>query len=177
MVLLLTPFLVLAVVGLALSLVAHAAALLGLPPPLGTATWELPSDLFVVWVPTVLLGSRLSRDAPRKDFWKAVLRGCPAWMRRLAFGFFAYAVVNFLLFARAAPPQVPGAPTPPVVIRAFSGHWMAFYADAAAVLYSAQAVSRWDPACRCPNGHPVPPAAKECAACGAEVIGPGVARP
>jgi hypothetical protein len=168
---LLLPFLVLAVVGLALSLVAHVAALLGQPQPLGGLAWGLHLGIFVVWVPTVLVGNRLVADFKRKDFWKAALRGCPRWLRRLTYGFFVYAVVNFLLFAFDAPqrPAGAGANAPPAVFRGFSGHWMAFYAAATAVLYSAIVVSGSDPARRCPNGHPVSPAARYCESCGEAV--------
>jgi len=62
-----------------------------------------------------------------------------------------------------------GANTPPEVFRGFSGHWMAFYSAAAAILYSAIVVSRADPARRRANGHPVPPSASYCEECGAAV--------
>ena len=48
---LLIPFLTLAVIGLILSLIAHTAALFGLPQPLGSAAWGLHIGIFVVWLP------------------------------------------------------------------------------------------------------------------------------
>ena len=171
MTVLLAPFLVLSVIGLVLSLIAHTAALFGLPQPLGSAAWGLHIGIFVVWLPAVIMANRLVGDYKRKDFWKAALRGCPDWMRWLTFAFFGYAVVNFLLFIAVAPPRGAGggANTPPEVFRGFSGHWMAFYSAAAAILYSAIVVSRSDPAGRCPNGHPVSPSASYCEECGAAV--------
>ncbi|HYT95286.1 MAG TPA: hypothetical protein VEL76_41595 [Gemmataceae bacterium] len=144
----LTPFLVLSVTGLVLSLVAHAAALLGLPPPLGPAAWWLNVGIFVVWLPALIVWEGGS------------LRGCPCWMRWLTYGFFGYGGVSFLLFRAVTPPESFGG---------FSGHWIAFYSAAAAILYSAIAISRSDPARRCPNGHPVSTSASYCEACGADI--------
>jgi len=169
MAILLTPFIVLAAIGLILSLIAHGCALLGLPQPLGGAAWGLHVGIFVVWLPVVLVSTQLTRDYKRKDFWKAVLRGCPKWMRWMTYAFFIYAIINFFTFVTAAP-AAPQAPTPAVVFRGFSGHWMAFYFAAIAVLYSAVVVARRDPARRCPNGHPVCPSADFCEKCGAEII-------
>jgi hypothetical protein len=168
---LLIPFLLLSVLGLVLSLIAHTAALLGLPQPLGPAAWGLHVGIFVVWLPAVLVSNRLVGDFKQKDFWKAALRGCPDWMRRLTYGFVAYAVVNFVLFIAIAPAQGGGGGVnaPPAVFRGFSGHWMAFYSAAAAILYSAIAVAKLDPARRCPNGHPVSPSADFCESCGAAI--------
>jgi hypothetical protein len=156
----LTPFLVLSVTGLVLSLVAHAAALLGLPPPLGPAAWWLNVGIFVVWPPALIVSNRLVADFKRKDFGKAALRGCPCWMRWLTYGFWVYGGVSFLLFRAVTPPESFGG---------FSGHGIAFYSAAAASLYSAIAISRSDPARRCPNGHPVSASASYCEACGADI--------
>jgi hypothetical protein len=175
----LMPFLVLSVIGLMLSLIAHTAALLSLPQPFGPAAWGLHIGIFVVWLPAVLASHRLGADFKQKDFWKAALRGCPKWMRWLTYGFFGYAVVNFLLFMAVAPPRGGGggANAPPEVFRGFSGHWMAFYSAAAAILYSAIAVSRLDPARRCPNGHPVSPSTSFCQACGAAIAEQEITEP
>jgi hypothetical protein len=178
MAVLLTPFLILSVIGLVLSLMAHAAALLGQPQPFGPTTWGLHIGIFVVWLPAVIACNRLVRNFNRKDFWKAALRGCPDWMRWLTYGFLGYAIINFLLFVALAQPRVAGgANAPPQVFRGFSGHWMAFYSAAAAILYSAIVVARSDTARRCPNGHPVLPSAKFCEQCGAAVAEQEVTEP
>ena len=171
---LLTPFFVLSVIGLILSIIAHAAAVLGLPQPLAGAAWGLHIGIFVVWLPAVLVSNRLVADFRQADFWKAALRGCPRWMRWLTFGFFCYALVNFLLFLAVAPPRGSGGgvDAPPEVFRGFSGHWMAFYSAAAAILYSAIVVGKRDPAHRCLNGHPVSSSASHCETCGVPVIAP-----
>ena len=66
-----------------LSLVARAAALLGLPQPLGPATRWLDVGILVVWLPALIASSWLDANSERKSFGKAALRGCPGWMRWL----------------------------------------------------------------------------------------------
>lgn len=162
------PFLVLALVGLTLSVVVHGAALLGFSALLGKAVWGLHVGIFVVWIPTMFVANRLAADFKRKDLWKAVLRGCPRWMRWLVHGLFAYAILNFVIFVANVPAKVPGssANESPLVLRGFSGHWMLFYAVAAGTLHSAITVARADPARRCGKGHPVSPSSKFCEVCG-----------
>jgi hypothetical protein len=155
----------LAWVGLALSILSHLAALLGSAGPLGDYAWVLHIGIFVVWLPTVLVAARMSADFENKDTWKAALRGCPRWMRYMTYGFFGYALLNFVVFMITAPKGGSG-PMPPAVVRGFSGHWMAFYSAAAAVLYSATHISDRDQVRRCANGHAVGPLARFCEQCG-----------
>jgi hypothetical protein len=172
----LVPFMLLAAVGLVLSLIVHVLALLGMPSPFGELSWLLHVGIFVVWLPTVIVSNTLVKDFKQKDFWKAALRACPQWMKSLTGLFLTYAIINFILFMIF---DIGGGDssgsengTPPSVLRGFSGHWMAFYSAAMAVLYSAIHVKEHDDVRRCPNGHPVPPAAKFCEECGSEIIDP-----
>jgi hypothetical protein len=139
---LLFPFLLMAVAGLFLSIVAHAAALLGQPQPLGQATWALHVGIFVVWAPALFRANRVTVGVERRDRWRAVTGGCPAWVGGVVAGFFLYAFVNLLLCVAVV--LGGGGADAPGEFRAFSGHWMAFYGAAAAVLYSAIVVG-WDP--------------------------------
>lgn len=117
----------LAALGLALSIASHIAALPGKPGPLGKYTWTLHLGALAICVPAAIVARRAK--------WKALLAGCPAWMRYAVYGFIAYAIVNFAIFV--ATPHTGGAGLmPPAVVRGFSGHWMAIYAAAFAVLYS-----------------------------------------
>jgi hypothetical protein len=125
----------LAVVGLALSIASHVAALEGKPGPLGDYTWTLHLGALAVCVPAAIVARRLTRGLPRKDQWRALLGNDPAWMKYVLYIFLGYALVNFAIFM--ATPQKGGAGLmPPGVVRGFSGHWMAIYAAAFAVLYS-----------------------------------------
>jgi hypothetical protein len=126
----------LAAIGLALSIASHLAALQGKPGPLANYTWTLHIGALAVCVPAAIVARRIARGLPRKDQWKAVLHGCPPWTKYVLYGLIGYALVNFAIFM--ATPQKPGAGLmPPTVVRGFSGHWMAIYAIALAVLYSA----------------------------------------
>lgn len=147
MTLLLLPSLVLAAVGLVLSLVAHGCALLGLPQPLGAATMGLHVGIFAVWPPAIIVSSRMAWGRKPKDFWQDVVRRrCPRWMWRMTDGLFVYAIVNFLIVVATGEfkKQLAGAPIPPGVFRGLSGHWMCFYSMALAILYSRLAASPRD---------------------------------
>jgi hypothetical protein len=129
--------------------------------------------IFIVWIPAVLVANRLTKDVPRKDFWKAALRGCPEWMRYMSYGFFGYAFLNFVFFAITAPKGRAASSMSPSEVRGFSGLWMAFYSAALSIVFSA--IRLWDQEWqrRCLNGHAVSPIAKFCDQCGRPVIEPG----
>ncbi len=177
MAIILAPFVILAAIGLVLSLIVHVSSLVGMPSPLGETAWVLHIGIFVVWFPAVIASQSLVKDFKQKDFWKAALRACPRWMKYMTCFFFVYAFINFLLFmildlgGEGTDSSDDG--TPSSVLRGFSGHWMAFYSAAMALLYSRIHVTEHDAARRCPSGHPVSPSAKFCEECGAEIGGRG----
>src|SRR3990170_4320083 len=78
---LLTPFSILAAIGLFLSLIVHLYALLGQRVPFGNLAWGLHVGIFIVWFPAVSLGKRLSKDFKQSELFQAMLRGCPIWMK------------------------------------------------------------------------------------------------
>jgi hypothetical protein len=161
------PFMLLAAVGLALSVVAHVMALAGIELPGGQLVWTLHIGIFVVWIPTVLVSIRTTRHANRKDFWKVALSGCPAWMRKAFYVLFAYAILNFILFMLTTTNgRQPAGDAPPSVVRGFSGHWMIFYGAAFATLYSAIHAPHLFRDRKCPNGHAVGPVVHFCPECG-----------
>lgn len=161
-------FAALSAIGLAVSLWVHLGAVRGQRVAPEAFFWILHMGIFVVWFPAVFVAQRRVSNMNRKDFWKAVLRGSPEWMRYMVYGFLGYAVVNFALFMLNAPSGNGGASPPASEWRGFSGHWMAFYSAALAILYSAarEQVS----GLRCLNGHPVPPNANFCTRCGQPVM-------
>lgn len=159
-------FAALSFVGLVLSLVAHIQALLGHTIPL--AYWSLHGGIFVVWAPAVFVAQRRIGKRARKDYWKVVLQGAPAWMRYMTFAFFYYAIGNFLVFMANAPAKGSEFNTP-TSLRGFSGHWMAFYSAALATLYAA-AVEPAAP--RCSNGHIFPLDEPYCPLCGQSAVPP-----
>jgi hypothetical protein len=165
------PLLVVAALGFGLSVYIHVTSIVGLASPFGAATWGLHLGIFVVWLPTVLIAGRMTKGAPRKDFWKVALLGCPRWMRYGLYTLFAYAIVNFICFAATTKSgkQPLNHAAPPAVLRGFSGHWMVFYAAGFSVLFSAYRIG-WDRLERkCPHGHIVSYSARFCDQCGTEI--------
>ena len=134
---LLWPFVALAAVGLGVSLWVHIGAIAGRRVVPLTFFIMLHLGCFVVFIPAIWVGQRLVGSTARRDFWKAVLRWAPDWMRYMVYGFFAYAIANFALFMIQAPPHGGSGNPPAIVWRGFSGHWMAFYSASMAILYSA----------------------------------------
>jgi hypothetical protein len=164
---LLWPCAALSAAGLVASLIAHVCALIGYPGPFGRATWLLHVGIFVVWFPAVLVAQRLTKDFKRKDFWKAAVRGCPRWLRVMTVIFFGYALVNFAVFFAMTVGH--GHPRVDEVteLRGFSGHWLAFYSAALAILCSGIRTGLRDVTRYCPQGHAVSPLANYCEQCGA----------
>ena len=97
-----------------------------------------------------------------------MLQGSPDWMRYMVYGFFGYALLNFALFMTKAPTGGTGVNPPAAVWRGFSGHWMAFYSAALAILYSA--AKGGENVRRCLNGHTVSESANFCTRCGQPVV-------
>jgi hypothetical protein len=155
-------------IGLVVSLWIHLGAVMGRRVAPEAFFWVLGVGIFIVWLPAVLVAQRLVGDVSRKDLWKVVLKDSPDWMRYMVYGFFGYAMVNFLLFMTKAPNGGGGANPPAVVWRGFSGHWMAFYSAALAILYSA--VRTEDRSLRCANGHVASSNAIYCTRCGQPVL-------
>lgn len=166
-------FVLIAASGLILSVIVHVCSLFGIPNPLGESAWVLHMGIFVVWFPAVIVAQKITRDVPQKDWWKAALRGCPNWMKKMLYFFFGYAILNFIIFivmdvTGGSLPASEGD-TPSSIFKGFSGHWMAFYSAALAILYSYTHVKDRDISRRCPNGHQVPPLVKFCPECGSQI--------
>jgi len=162
---LISPFVILSGMGLFLYILIHMAALLKVPFEHYNKVFVLGIGVFIVWVPTVLVSIRLTKDFKQKDFWKAALRGCPGWLKYLVYIMFGYAAFNFIYMIISGDPSENATTT----ARFISGHLLVFYSAALATLYSATQVERIDTARRCINGHPVSASAKFCEECGAPV--------
>ena len=155
----------LALVGFFASFAAHIAGFMGIEKPFGFSPWPLHIVIFIVWLPAVLVAQRLSKDFPQKDMWKATLRGCPPWMRKILYILFGYAFLSFFAFIVLDANSGKEAS----IVRGFSGHWLIFYFAAYAMLYSAIHVDKKDDIRRCANGHPLKANDKYCSQCGLHV--------
>jgi hypothetical protein len=132
-----------------------------------TGVYQLPENepflffgVFVVWIPTILLMNRLTRDFKQRDLWKAALRGCPAWMRTTLWVVTGLIMASFVLSAvlRAGPGGFP---------LLFTIFPVTFYGVSFCAMYSYLHVEKFDASRRCLNGHAISPLAKFCEECGA----------
>jgi hypothetical protein len=164
------PFLVLAVVGLILTLIAHLSMWAGSDNLLTKHYFTLFVGVPVVWLATILVSQLLTKDTKQRDCWKACLRGCPAWMRYMSSAFFIYAFVSagFVLFGIYTDIRGGGSGDgmPKFVSLGFSGFFMMFYSTATAVLYSATKILEGVNMRICPNGHRVEATENFCPYCG-----------
>jgi hypothetical protein len=161
------PFLFLASVGFVTVLSVHIVALAGSTSGFSNLIKFLFPGIFVVWLPTILAMTRMTREFKQKDIWKAALRGCPLWMKRGLYFVFGYA-----FFADFVLPIVYGGGMGSAAntARGMSAIALTFYATAGCVLYSATRAGQFDQSRRCANGHLVGSLAKYCEECGAPVI-------
>jgi len=166
MAVLIYPFLALATAGFVATLAIHVESLLGATYLFDRFLKILGPGVFVVFLPTVLVMNRLTRDFKQRDIWRAALRGCPQWMRRTVWAIFGYAWVGFfaLPFLYGG-----GMGSKANTARSMSATLLIFYLVPVAVLYSATQVQRLDESRRCLNSHRVSPLAKFCEECGAPV--------
>jgi hypothetical protein len=143
----------------------HIAALAGTTAPFKKSLRFVLPALVAVWVPTIIVITRLTRDFKQKDLWRAALRGCPASMRRAFWVIFGYCWLGFFIL----PALYGGTEDDANSARVMSAGLMTFYLIASAVSYSALYAERHDMLTRCQNGHAVQPLAKFCDECGAPV--------
>jgi hypothetical protein len=159
-------FLALAAIGMAAMVAVHIAALFGNIVPFERTLRILGPGVFVVFLPTVLVMTRLTRDFKQKDIWRAALRGCPRWMYRAFYAIFIYCWAGLFIL-----PMLYGGGMDAEAnkARGMSGGLLIFYMTSVAVLFSATRAERVDESRRCLNGHRVSPVAKFCEDCGAPV--------
>jgi len=160
------PFLALSAVGFAALLAIHVASLFGVAYPFEHFIGILGPGIFVVFLPTIFVMNRLTRDFKQKNIWRAALRGCPTWMRRTVWTIFGYSWLGFFIL-----PLIFGGGMDSATNKARigSGALMVFYLIPLAVLYSATKAHTLDESRSCLNGHHISPLAKFCEECGAPV--------
>jgi hypothetical protein len=161
------PVILLCVAGFCISLWVHISAIMGRRVTSQGMFFALHAGAIVLCFPSVFVAQKLVGNTNRKDFWKAVLRDTPGWVRYVVYACLGYAALNFM-YGWLQMPAGKNANDSPVEWRMFSGHWMAFYATSGTILYSAtRQKSNFD---RCINGHLVAAASNFCPRCGQAVI-------
>ena len=160
------PFMFLSALGFLLSLIAHIVSICGITIPSQIHIMALHVGIFVVWLPAVLMANRMTNSTNRKDLWKVALIGCPLWMRWSFYIIGGYALLNFLFFILRGGTRAPGGEASPSIVWGFSGHWLAFYGAAFAILYSAIHAPQIMQKRYCPEGHETSPSDDFCPKCG-----------
>jgi hypothetical protein len=172
---LLLPLMAYAACGLALSLAAHLLALSGRPLGGNSLFFALHVGIFPLWIPVVFISMKITSGmrlqgrmfGMRKEYREALFSGCPPWMKYMTYGFFIYAIVNFVIFVLFGSTGKPVAGEPPSSVwRGFSGHWMVFYSAGLAILTTAYRKGLSDLQPRCPNGHAIALGDRFCSTCG-----------
>ena len=153
--------------GLIAAITWHLVVLIGRELP--RSVWlVLFVGVFVVWVPAVIalvpLRSKIQELGGLKGT-MAMFAGAPLWMSYGALLALGYAVINFILGAGMVGGSV--SDDHPAFQRVASGHSIAFYAAAMAILHAA--AGRADPP-RCLNGHRLAAGESRCRECGAALI-------
>jgi hypothetical protein len=195
------------VTGFALSLVAHLLTFTDIALQQSVpAIWGLHVGIFPPFFALVIYLQRWTRGSwPRRHLqWKSLLPYLPHWVRISGVVLFAYTFFNFFNATRFLPAK--GDPPPATAaaehqkevytLRAFSGHWMLFYALPAAFFLFVPAGARPEPEAgeaqadgeaallaggapfrRCPAcGYRSPAASHACTACGRSLYGTMPAR-
>lgn len=150
--------------GWLLSLAVHLVAALAYKNPMEKfpLLWLLHPGAILIIIPVVLLlrsdpSIGLKNRKSPKEFLKQVFKNAPVWLKMMAIAGFAYALANFsiLLFQHPETPYeingeyilkmhgkvvrtISGSEYryyETIHARVFSGHWIAFYGIACAVLY------------------------------------------
>ncbi len=163
------PVMILAAIGLLASFLLYAGSFAAGPEVGKVAIRFLFPGIFVVWLPTVLLMNRLTRDYKQRDLWKAALRGCPAWMRTGL-----WVVIGFVILVVFVVPLPRGNNPGPDSFLIFPA---TFYSVSFCVMFSLVHVDRLDAERRCLNGHQISPLAKFCEECGAPAAPEGIQQP
>lgn len=163
------PIMMLAAVGIVASFLLYIGSYAAGPELGKVAIRFLFPGIFVVWLPTVLLMNRLTRDFKQRDLWKAALRGCPAWMRTGL-----WVVIGFVILIAFVLPLLRGNNPGPDSFLIFPA---IFYSVSFCVMYSLLHVDKFDAERQCLNGHRISPLAKFCEECGAPAAPEGTRQP
>lgn len=171
-------FMLYAAIGLAVSIVIHLMGYAGIAAGDQIFFVALHVGIFPLWLMVAYVASKLTSGIVppsawnfgwNRDYWDALLAGCPSWLKYMAWGFFIYAIISFVFFfATASTGKRPGGLSS-AEWRGFSGHWMLFYCMGLAILTTAYQRGFDNLQRYCLNGHLVSFKDNFCGVCGAKV--------
>ncbi len=130
---------IIAWVCLVLSIIVHILSILG-PDYIFSGVdgfvWMLHGIGILLGIPAILSAQKLTIGTKEKDFWKAALKECPSWMRKMVGFFFLYGIVSFIFFITKSEETTSGHGTPASIFKGFSGCWMIIYSIEVAIFHS-----------------------------------------
>jgi hypothetical protein len=130
---------IIAWVGLVLSIIVHVLSMSGpedIFSSVDALVWILHGGAILLGFPSILCVQKLTIGTKEKDFWKAALKDCPSWMRKMVGFFVLYGIINFIFFITKTEPATSGHGTPTSIFKGFSGHWMIIYSIEVAIFHS-----------------------------------------
>jgi hypothetical protein len=126
-----------ATVGLGLSFFSHVCSLFGLRGLVSGNEDAFFVGMLVLIGPCMVVQFVLTAGARITAQWKALMRGCPQWMRRTFYGLLGYAALNFFGVSLLEPKRTSSGLMTPLVERMITGHLMVFFGALAVIFYSA----------------------------------------
>ena len=94
----------------------------------------------VVFYPAYIISKKTRNEVNVKDFKKAISGACPGWLSIMTGFFIMYALGGLIFFICKRYFAISAVTNGQGIVangfRGFSGHWMAFYSLAFALLYS-----------------------------------------
>jgi hypothetical protein len=131
---------VISVIGLVLSTVIHFCSLFHIYEPSRGLMILINIGIMVVFYPAYIISKKTRNELNVKDFNKAIFDACPGWLSIMTGLLIMYALggLTFFILKRyfASSAVTNGQEIISNGFRGFSGHWMALYSLAFALLYS-----------------------------------------
>jgi hypothetical protein len=128
------------ITGLVLSAVIHFCSLFHIYEPPRELMILINIGIMVVLYPAYIISKKMRNEVNVKNFNKALFSACPRWLSIMNGFLIVYALVGliFFIFKRyfAGLAVTNGQEIMANSFRGFSGHWMALYSLAFAILYS-----------------------------------------
>jgi len=139
---------IISVIGLVLSAVIHFCSLFRIYEPPRALMILINIGIMVVFYPACIISYKMRNRVNIKDFKKAMFDACPRWLSIMNGLLIMYALAGliFFIFKKyfASSAVTKGQEIMADGFRGFTGHWMALYSLAFAILYSCRHLKNKD---------------------------------
>lgn len=137
---------VISVIGLVISAVIHFCSLFHIYEPPREVMILIDMGFIVVFYPACIVSNKMRNKANIKDFKNAIFSACPKWLSIMTGLLIIYAMggLIFVIYKRhfSSAVNANGQGIIDNSFRGFSGHWMALYSLAFAILYSCRRLKK-----------------------------------